>query len=98
MTAAFNDRKENKYAVVDVSTDSTTVYTGRVEVVGVVVNTALSAHALPIKDGTTTVFTLPASAAAGSSYALHNTVFNTSLVVDPDDLATGNVTVVYRVL
>lgn len=98
MTLSVNDKKETKYAVVNVADDSTTVFTGRVEVVGVVVNTALSAHALPIKDGTTTVFTLPASAAAGSSYNLHGTVFNTSLVVDPDDLATGNVTVVYRVL
>lgn len=85
----------NQYQVVDVSVDSTTVHTGAAIVVGIVVNTVLSAHALPIKDGTTTVFTLPASAAAGTVYNLFNTRFNTSIVVDPDDVATGNITMIY---
>lgn len=86
----------NLYSVVDVATDSTTVYTGAAIVVGLVVNTALSAHALPIKDGATTVFTVPASAAAGTIYNLHNTRFNTSIVIDPDNLATGNVTLIFK--
>lgn len=85
----------NLYQVVDVSVNSTTVYTGPVKVVGVNINTALSAHALPIKDGTTTVFTIPASATAGSFYDLFDTFFQTSLVIDPDDAATGNITIVY---
>ena len=84
------------YSVVDVATDSTTVYNGPAVLYGVYVNTVLSAHALPIKDGTTTVLTLPASAAAGSMYTFPGIVFGTSLVVDPNDSGTGNVTVVYR--
>lgn len=96
MTQAYNDKKQNFYSVVNVADNSTTVYTGKVVVIGAVVNTALSAHTLPIKDDTTTVFTLPASAAAGAFYSFYDTVFNTSLVVDPDDAATGNVTLVYR--
>lgn len=87
---------DRKYAVVDVATDSTTVRTGAVRVWGIVVNTALSAHALPILDGSTTVYTVPASAAAGAFYELFGVVFNTSLIVDPNDAATGNITVIYE--
>lgn len=83
------------YAVVDVSTNSTTVYTGPVLLFGVYVNTALSAQALPIKDGATTVVSLAASAAVGTNVTFPGIKFDTSLVVDPDDAATGSVTVAY---
>ena len=63
---------------------------------GVYVNTALSAHALPIKDDTTTIVTVPASAAAGSMYNFPGILFSTSLIVDPNDAATGNVTVAWK--
>lgn len=84
-----------KPAVVDVATDSTTVFTGRCYLYGVYINTALSAHALPIKDDTTTIVTLPASAAAGTHFPLPGIQFATSLVLDPNDAATGNVTLAY---
>ncbi len=84
-----------KYAIVDVAADSTTVCSGPCRVRAVIVNTALSAHALPIKDGSTTVFTLPASAAALATYELFGMVFESSLIVDPNDAATGNITVLY---
>lgn len=94
---SVSDRKSNVYAVVDIADNSTTVYTGVVKVVGIVINTVLSAHDLPIKDGSTTVFTIPASAAAGTFYNLFETQLATSLVVDPNDAATGNITVIYQV-
>ena len=84
------------YAVVDVSDNSTTVYTGPCVLHGVYVNTVLSAHACPIKDGTTSVVTLVASAGAGTSILYPGIRFNTSLIVDPDDSATGSIVVAYR--
>jgi len=89
-------QEQNDYAVVSVADDSTTVYTGPCMLYGVYINTVLSAHALPIKDGTTTVVTIPASAAAGAHYPIPGIRFETSLIVDPDNSATGDVVVAYR--
>lgn len=86
------------YAVVDVSVDVTTVYTGACLLLGVYVNTALSAQTCPITDAAVTVVTLPASAAAGSMYTFPGILFATSLIVNPNDAATGNITVAYRPL
>lgn len=83
------------YTVVDVSVDSTTVSSSPAKLYKVFVNTALSAHALPIQDGSTAVFTIPASAAAGTMYDFGGVDFTSSLVVNPNDAATGNVTVVW---
>jgi hypothetical protein len=82
--------------VVDVADNSTTVYTGQVLVYGVYVNTVLSAHACPIQDGSTAKITLPASLTAGTNLTFPGVRFNTSLVVDPNDAATGNITIFYR--
>lgn len=81
--------------VVDVATDSSTIYTGPCYLRGVYVNTALSAHALPILDGASTIFTLPASTAAGTKFEFNGARFLTSLIVDPNDAATGNITVLW---
>ena len=86
------------YSVVDVSVNSTTVYSGPCILYGVYVNTALSAHALPIADNTTTVVSIAASAAAGTNITFPGIRFETSLIVDPNDAATGSVTVAYRPL
>lgn len=96
--ATLGTHGEYLYAVVDVADDSTTVYNGPAVLAGVYVNTGLSAHALPIADGSTTVVTIPASASAGAMYTFPGIKFATSLVVDPNDSATGSVTVVYRPL
>jgi hypothetical protein len=88
---------KTRTAVVNVADNSTTVVTGRVFLYGIYVNTGLSAHALPIKNDTTTLVTIPASAAAGSHYSFPGILFDTSLIVDPDDAATGNITVAYDV-
>jgi hypothetical protein len=84
-------------AVVDVSVDSTTVVSaGPALLKGVIINTALSAHALPIKSGSDTLVTLPASAAAGAHYIYgEGVLFPSSLIVDPDNSATGNITVLW---
>lgn len=82
--------------VVDLSDNSTTVYTSRCLVRSVYVNTDMSAHALAIKDGTTTVFTIPASTPAGIRFQLGDAHFKTSLVADPDDSATGSITITYK--
>jgi hypothetical protein len=87
---------EFKYAVVNVADDITTVSTRMSMIRGVYVNTVLSGQALPIKDGSTTVFTIPASAAAGSYHNFGDAVFKSGIVVDPDNSATGSVTVVYK--
>ena len=96
MSSFSNPR--TKYAVVDVATNSTTVVNGPARLYGVYVNTVLSAHACPIEDNGTAVVTLPASFAAGSSLEFPGVTFNTSLVVNPNDVGTGNITVFYEEL
>lgn len=96
--ATYAVHNECLYSVVDVSTDSTTVYNGPAILFGVYVNTALSAHALPVTDAAVTVVTIPASAAAGAMYTFPGIRFETSLIVNPNDAATGSVTVAYRPL
>jgi hypothetical protein len=85
-----------KYAVVDVANNSTTVCVNPCRVWGIFVNTVLSAHALPIQDNTTAVITLAASTAANTNIVLPGIYFATSLIVDPNDAATGNITVMYE--
>jgi hypothetical protein len=88
---------EADYLAVDASTDSTTVYTGPCIYYGATVTTALSAQVLQILDGSTPIDAFAASAAAGTSHNFATGIrCNTSLVVDPDNAATGNLTVYYR--
>ena len=89
---------ETLYKVVDVSDNSTTVYNGPALLMGVYVNTVLSAHTCPITDASTTVITLPASWAAGSMQTFPGIRFETSLIVDANDSGTGNITIAYRPL
>ena len=98
MSGVIDTHSGRHYAVVDVSDNSTTVYAGKCRLWGVYVNTVLSAHACPLEDSTTAIYTLIASLAAGQNLAFPGTQFNTSLVVDPDDAATGNITVCYEPL
>jgi hypothetical protein len=85
--------------VVDTSTDTTTVSDAPAVLLGVFVNTALSAHTVVIKDNATAKITLPASLAAGTNITFpHPIAFATSLIVDPDNDSTGNITVLWRAL
>lgn len=83
---------------VDTSSDSTTVYNGPAILLGVYVNTVLSAHTVVIQDNSTAKVTLPASLGAGTNLAFPGVRFETSLVVNPDDSSTGNITIFYRPL
>lgn len=87
---------ECDYLVVNVATDSTTVYNGRCIYYGAAVTTALSAHALPIMDGSNTIDSFAASSAVGTVHSWPGIACATNLVVDPNDAATGNITVFYR--
>jgi len=85
--------------VVDLSVDSTTIGGGvPVRLGAIYVNTVLSAHECLVKDGTTTKFRLPASSAAGREFPLCKGRFETSLVIDPNDAATGEIVVLWRPL
>jgi hypothetical protein len=96
MTAKVSTGEEFLPTIVDISTDSTTVYADPVILRGCYVNTTLSAHGLPVKNGSTTVFTIPASTPAGTTIPFYDTVFGTSLVIDPDNSGTGSVTFIYK--
>ena len=87
------------YSVQDTSTNGPTTILGVPALVcAVYINTALSAHTVVLKDGTTAVYTIPANATAGNKYGFGPTRFETSLVIDPDDSSTGSVTIEYRPL
>lgn len=87
---------EWKKAVIDTSNNTTTIILVPALVKGVYINTALSAHTVNIEDGTEASFVIPASAAAGNFYDFDATRFETSLIIDPDDSSTGNITVLYK--
>lgn len=88
---------ECQYTIVDVADNSTTVFTGPCVLFGLTVTTILSAHALPVQDGATNVVAaLAASAAVGTTTQYAGIRCNTSLIVNPDDAATGRVTVIWR--
>jgi hypothetical protein len=88
---------ECEYAQVDTSGNSTEVVAGPCIYYGYSVTTALSAHTVIIKDTSTAVDAIAASAAVGSSHFIPNGVRITgTLVVDPDDSSTGNIAVFFR--
>ncbi len=88
---------ECQYTVVDVADNSTTVFDGPCILFGLTVTTVLSAHALPVQDGVPNVIAaLAASAAVGTTTQYAGIRCDTSLIVNPDDAATGRVTVIWR--
>lgn len=89
---------ECDYTAVDVANNSTVISTGPCLYFGAVVTTVLSAHALPIMDGSATVDSFAASSAVGTAHLLQHGVRCSALTVDPNDAATGNITVFYRTL
>ena len=99
-TAKFDSQQrvteDWKYIVVDLSVNQTIIYSGECRIGKIYVNTVLSAHAVQISDGTTSVFNLIASLAAGSIVDMSGTRFATSLIIDPDASSTGSITVQYR--
>lgn len=89
---------EWRYAQVDLANDITTITSVPCLVGGAFVTTGISAQDCPIKDSTTTVFAIPASSATGykaEPCTGQGVRFETSLIVDPDNAATGNISVFY---
>ncbi len=84
-----------QYSVVDLSDNSTTVYNGPAQLIGVHIQDTISAHAVPFTDNGTTIFKIPSAAEGGKWYEGGNMRFGTALVVDPDDSGTGTVTVCF---
>ena len=89
---------EWKKAVVDLSTDLTSITGVACLVKGVYINTGLSAHACPIKDATESTYIIPAGATDANRYDFGPTRFETSLIVDPDNAATGSITIEFVIL
>lgn len=97
--ATYGVHQECSYSAVDASANSTTVYNGPCLYYGAAVTTALSAQVLLIQDNATVIDAFAASAAAGTrSLPAAGIRCETSLVVNPDDAATGNLTVYYKPL
>jgi hypothetical protein len=98
--AASIDRgNEWTHTIVDLSTDAANAVSGGLPAVlgGIYVDTVLSAHACPILNNATTVFSLVASLAAGSQITwCEGMIFSTSLVVNSNDAATGTIVVKWR--
>jgi hypothetical protein len=97
-TEAFYYPRNKRYTVVDVADNSTTVSAAPAMFYSIHVNTALSAHALPILDGSATIANLAASSGVGTNLVTTGIPCLTSLIVDPNDAATGSVTVVWAPL
>lgn len=89
------------YAIIDLSTDAGTTVCGNPCVLtGIYVDVAMSAHTCPVLNDTTTVFSIPASSAAGYSLPLPDggVTFPTNLIVNSNDAATGTIVVFFREL
>lgn len=87
------------YSSVDLANDLTTIASVPCLIGGYEVTTVLSAQPCPIKDSSATVLSIPASSAVGAFRELRRPIrTTTNLVVDPDNAATGIVTIVYRTL
>ncbi len=87
---------ECQYTVVDIADNSTTVFTGPCILYGLTVTTVLSAQPVDVLDGAVNIAALVASAAVGTTTQYAGIRCDTSLIVDPDDAATGRVTVIWR--
>ncbi len=90
--------EECEHTIVNMTDNTTTVFTGPCLLVGIYVNIVLTAAAVEIENVSgTTVFTLPASLAAGSERNFHGTRFPEALIINPDDgAASGQITVMWR--
>ncbi|MCH6559110.1 hypothetical protein IH799_02015, partial [candidate division KSB1 bacterium] len=85
--------------MIDLSVNITTVANTSVIVRGYHVNTTISAHVTDINDGATTIFKIPAGLTAGTVVEFasdEGVIFEESLIVDPDDSATGDITILYK--
>lgn len=87
-------------ARVDLSDNDTTIYTGDGRLLGYFVSVIGSAHVVPILDAAAEIMSLVATVPVSSVYMPlgppEGIEFLTSLVIDPDDSASGIVTFFYQ--
>ena len=87
-----------KSRIVDLAPDLPKVLRTATIVRSIYVNTTLSAHACNLDNGSDTLVILPASLAAGTVIDFGGelgVLFDNSLIVDPDNSATGSITIFY---
>lgn len=73
-----------------------TVFTGKVVIGRIWTLTALSAHAVPIADGSLTLWSIPASTAANTLFEhLRGIRCDTSLIITPNAAATGTIGIAF---
>lgn len=87
----------NFHAVVDIADNATEITTKQGFLIGYFVTTATSAHTIAIRDGSTTILTLPVSLAVSTQMLpLGNIEFNTDLNILPNAVGTGFIVFVYN--
>lgn len=85
--------------VIDLTVNRITVSTVPVIVKGLYINTTLSAHVCNINNGSETILKVPASYTAGTVIDFagdEGLLFSTNLIIDPDDSASGSLTIFYK--
>lgn len=99
-TSYLSTKQDWNYTRLDLSTDAAATINDGPTILGkVYVDTVMSAHACPFLDGATTVFSMVASLAAGTNFsAMEGTRFETSLIVNSNDAATGTLVIQWRPL
>jgi hypothetical protein len=94
-------RNEWNSTVIDLATDAAAAVSGgQPAILGAIyVDAVMSAHSCPVLDGAAVLFNLPASLAAGTWIdGCRGMRFETSLVVNSNDAATGTLVVLWRPL
>ena len=83
--------------LVDLATDADVVVTASAAyILGYTVDVAMSAHDALIKSGTATMFTVPASSAAGFDRDTRETSCASGIKVESNDAATGKIIIFWR--
>lgn len=100
MTTKFAQavQEQCEHTIVNMTDNTTTVYTGSCYLIAIHVNIVLTAAAVDIENvAGTPVFTLAASLAASTNLPFYGTHFPNALIINPDDgAASGQITVMWR--
>jgi len=83
---------------VDLAVNTTTIVPTPSIIKGIYINTTMSAHTCSLNNGSNTLLIIPASLVAGTVIDFAGSfgvLFDVNLIVDPDDSATGSLTIFY---
>ena len=87
-----------QYSIVDLSDNTTVVYTGRCLLRSLHITVVMSAHTIVIEDTGTAVVGLAASGAVGTRQDCDDLLCKTGITVTPNAASTGIMTVVFKPL